>query len=551
MFSSQLSFFYLLGWAVISSFWQMAILWLFYKFLISALAVKNPSQKSALASCLLLTGFTGFVLTLLITDFSGNITALFPTAGTEYSIVWPVFFQLLPYASGLYLLLLLFSILRFIKNYRYATIIRRYKTSKPKVEWRLFVQKRAPLMGIRKKVTVIVSEFIHSPLTIGFIKPVILLPLSAISNLSPHQLEALLLHELSHIRRNDYLLNFIIQFVKTLLYFNPFVNAFVKEIEKEREKSCDRMVLQYQYNANDYASALLKLQQAEQPVFYLAASGTSDGLSERINLIIGQPGKKKNKFNLFTLFAFLFAFLFFSIGYNNSKKSIQPKLSPGIFSSSYFASLVSQPSYAATISSDNKSNSSEVKRTKAFIAKTVTQKQTEPENNTIIPDNGIRFVNYQPVTTPELKKYQEDQVKTVIESSKRIAGELQWKQVEKSLAEVFTTEEKKQLHDLLSKKMEQYNWSQFENKLKMVYERVDWEKLNYKLNTEVAKVQRDSILTTFTVEIAKLNKAVSVLKENSITSVPDTDITLQVIEERKKQISTLLDSLRSRRIIKL
>ncbi len=551
MFSSQLSFFYLLGWAVISSFWQMAILWLFYKFIISALAVKNSTQKSALASCLLLTGFTWFVLTLLITDFSGNISVLFPAAGAEYSIAGPVFYQLLPYTSGLYLFLLVFSLLRFIRNYRYATIIRRYKTSKPKAEWRLFVQKWAPLMDIRRKVTVLVSEFIQSPLTIGYLKPVILLPLSAISNLSPHQVEALLLHELSHIRRNDFLLNFIIQFIKTLLYFNPLVKAFVREIEKEREKSCDCMVLQYQYNANEYAAALLKLQQTEQPVFYLAASGNNENLSDRINLIIGLPHKKKRKFNPYTFFAFLFALIVFSIGTISSKESIQPQLSSGVFSSPSFASLASQPAYTVTISSDNKSNSSEVKRTKAFIARTVTQKQTEPENYTVIPDNGIRFVNHQTVVLPELKKYQEAQVKAAAESSKRIAEEMLWKQFEKNLAEVFTTEEKKQLHDLLSKKIDQFNWSQVENNLKMAYEKVDWDKLNYNLSKEVAKVQRDSMQAAFAEEIAKLNKAVSVLKENSITSVPDTDITLQVIEERKKQISTLLDSLRSRRIIKL
>ncbi|MBK8952873.1 MAG: M56 family metallopeptidase [Chitinophagaceae bacterium] len=155
--------------------------------------------------------------------------------------------KVLPYSSAIYLVLLIIPVLQFIKNYRYVQVIRQHGISRPDAIWRVFVQKVAAQMNIKKRVQVFVSAFVHSPVTIGFLKPVILLPLAAINNLTAQQTEALLLHELTHIRRHDYLMNFAIQFIRTVLYFNPFVNAFVQIIEKER-KNCDEMVLQYQYS---------------------------------------------------------------------------------------------------------------------------------------------------------------------------------------------------------------------------------------------------------------------------------------------------------------
>ncbi len=84
--------------------------------------------------------------------------------------------------------------------------------------------------------------------------------MAVINQLSTRQMEAVLLHELAHIRRHDYLLNLIINIIRTILYFNPFARAFVGIIESEREKNCDELVLQFQYGGYDYASALLSLE---------------------------------------------------------------------------------------------------------------------------------------------------------------------------------------------------------------------------------------------------------------------------------------------------
>ena len=82
------------------------------------------------------------------------------------------------------------------------------------------------------------------------------------------------------IKRFDYLINLLINAIQTILYFNPFVKAFIKITETEREKSCDEMVIQFQYNSLEYASALLELEKVNhsQRLLALSAAGNKNDL---------------------------------------------------------------------------------------------------------------------------------------------------------------------------------------------------------------------------------------------------------------------------------
>lgn len=115
-------------------------------------------------------------------------------------------------------------------------------------------------LDVVKHVTLHVSEKIRVPLTAGFIKPVILLPVAMVSRLSPEQVESILLHELAHIKRLDYLWNMIQKVIESILFFNPFVWLIVKEINKEREYCCDEIVVSKTSDPLTYAKALLQLE---------------------------------------------------------------------------------------------------------------------------------------------------------------------------------------------------------------------------------------------------------------------------------------------------
>jgi beta-lactamase regulating signal transducer with metallopeptidase domain len=128
---------------------------------------------------------------------------------------------------------------------------------KPGIDLRLFADEKAALLGISRKVKIWLSEKIQTPLTFGWLKPVVILPVALVNQLSVAQTEALLLHELSHIRVHDYFYNWLLTIVEMLFFFNPFLVKLCREARLEREKQCDATVLQFKYPAIVYAEGLL------------------------------------------------------------------------------------------------------------------------------------------------------------------------------------------------------------------------------------------------------------------------------------------------------
>lgn len=170
--------------------------------------------------------------------------------------------------------------------------------SKPPIHIREFTKFHAELMGIRQKVQIWYSEHIQSPLVFGFLKPVILLPVAISNHLSIAQTEALIIHELSHIKQQDFAINWFLMLIETLFWFNPFVKIAIQKIKIEREKNCDMQVLQFKYPALGYAEALLWI--ARQPLatermqVSLNAVGRQNELLHRIQYFSSaNPGTKK------------------------------------------------------------------------------------------------------------------------------------------------------------------------------------------------------------------------------------------------------------------
>lgn len=160
--------------------------------------------------------------------------------------------------------------------------------------WQSRIGKLLHTIGIRNPVYTYISRFVETPVMIGFFRPVILLPLAAFNNLSPQQIEAILLHELAHIRRNDYLLNLFQSVIDTVLFFNPFAWWISKNIRREREKSCDEMVLQLS-EPYLYARALLALEEfGQNNRLAMAASSKQPQLLHRIKNIMEMKNKHTN-----------------------------------------------------------------------------------------------------------------------------------------------------------------------------------------------------------------------------------------------------------------
>ena len=217
-----------------------------------------------------------------ITSFSSAL--LYATIKTEL---------LLPYLSVAYLFMLLFLSVRLTRAFYFTRSIRVKGLHKADVEWRLFVKRTAAYLGINKEVKIYFSDLVKSPLTIGFLKPLILVPIASINHLTADQLEAILLHELAHIKRADYLINIVQSVIEIILFFNPFVQLLGKTIKNERENSCDDWVLQFQYNPAMYAEALLRIAYVQTGnVFAMNATGSNKGdLLPRVKRMLNQQEK--------------------------------------------------------------------------------------------------------------------------------------------------------------------------------------------------------------------------------------------------------------------
>ena len=146
-------------------------------------------------------------------------------------------------------------------------------------------------LGIDPPVSVVESLQVTVPMVVGIIRPLILLPSSALVGLTPEQLESVLLHELAHIRRRDLWVSFVQGLVEVVLFFHPAMWWMSSRLRAERELCCDDVVLERGASAMVYARALLSLsEQRRDRVPSVAAAATDGSLRYRIERLVGQPG---------------------------------------------------------------------------------------------------------------------------------------------------------------------------------------------------------------------------------------------------------------------
>jgi beta-lactamase regulating signal transducer with metallopeptidase domain len=553
MLTGQANFLQSLGWALLNSLWQMALLWLIYQLITGINKSAKSSFRSSLASFLLITGFAFFIYTFFscYNDGSDQGIRIFYTLNYEENL--PVINRIqrsLSIASVLYLVLLVLPVAHFIRNYRYVGVIRKYGLSKVDVQWRIFIKKVADRIGIKKPVQIWISEFVSSPVTIGFLKPVILVPIAAINNLSAEQMEAVLLHELSHIKRYDYLVNLVINFIQTIFYFNPFVKAFVKIVEREREKSCDEMVMQFQYDSYEYATALLTLEKTNHIYRPLAvgATGKKNDLLKRVELIMGVKTKPALSFNKIAgLIAGLICIIILNalLFIGNSS---------GVKTPDSFASLSSPFQFLPNSISEPDEKPVTIVNNSGLEANPSMEEKINPVVE--IPDietkpnpvaEGIFNVTYNH-TQPEalhLKKYEEAQVKAAMDASKKVLENEEWKALELNIADVFTQKEKDELKATYRKALSKMDWNKWESKLRIAYDQVNWDKVNEQLSKAVNNIRIDSLQNVYNEAISKLDMTKRELSQNNLPGIPDTDITIKTIEETKLQVQKSLNRLKA------
>ena len=148
--------------------------------------------------------------------------------------------------------------------------------------------KLADKVHIHKSIQFMESMIADVPATIGWLKPVILIPTSALTGLPPKQLETIIVHELAYIRRHDYLINLIQSSIETLFFYHPAVWWVSHKIRQERELCCDEIVVNICKDPVSYARALTNLEKLRHIPSQLVMGANGGNLLNRIQHLLNQ-----------------------------------------------------------------------------------------------------------------------------------------------------------------------------------------------------------------------------------------------------------------------
>jgi uncharacterized protein (TIGR03435 family) len=146
-------------------------------------------------------------------------------------------------------------------------------------------------IGLKRDVRLVLCESEEGVGMFGWLKPVILLPPSALTGLRPDELEAVIAHELAHILRHDYAINALQSVIETILFFHPMTWWISKQIRTERELCCDRVAVRICGRPRDYAQALLKLARLQAASLQPVLAATGGPLLHRVQLLFGMPAE--------------------------------------------------------------------------------------------------------------------------------------------------------------------------------------------------------------------------------------------------------------------
>lgn len=171
------------------------------------------------------------------------------------------------------------------------------KTHRPSIYWEEKITELCKHLKITKTVRLLESEIIKVPAVFGHLKPVIFIPLGILSNLPPQQIEDVLLHELGHIRRSDYLFNMGQNIIETIFFFNPACLWISSMIRDERENCCDDIAIAQTKDKKQFIESLIRFRELyiyNHSTYVTAFPGTGNSFLNRIKRIAMNKNKSLN-----------------------------------------------------------------------------------------------------------------------------------------------------------------------------------------------------------------------------------------------------------------
>jgi beta-lactamase regulating signal transducer with metallopeptidase domain len=206
----------------------------------------------------------------------------------------------------------------------YTRHIKRHRSRRPSAE---LVDRFASLcirLRIQKPVTLLETEIIKMPAVFGHLKPVIFIPFGLLTQLPPSQVEAILIHELAHIRRNDFLVNLLQSIVETLFFFNPAATWLSSLIRETREHCCDDIALEQTHDKQQFIRALISCMTrmtGDQPNWTISFLGRRNAFVNRAERLVQNRNKALNRAEGFFLGLSLLTVGLMTVAFTESRRT--------------------------------------------------------------------------------------------------------------------------------------------------------------------------------------------------------------------------------------
>ncbi len=286
-----------IGWTLVHSLWEGAVVALV---LAGAFGAVRSSRGRYAAACLailvMLTGF-GFTFARLMPRQRSPVAALANARGAwlpagfeePKNLVRSGAADFLPWLAPFWMAGVAIFHLRSLASWMAARRLRRTGVCLAPDLWRERLDRLAARLRLSTPVTLLESCLAEVPVVIGYLRPAILMPVGLLAGLPAGQIEAILLHELAHIRRYDYLVNLLQTAVEGFLFYHPAVWWISGLIRAERENCCDDLVVATNGDAHEYAAALIALEQNRWSACEAAPAATGGNLMQRIRRLLDRP----------------------------------------------------------------------------------------------------------------------------------------------------------------------------------------------------------------------------------------------------------------------
>jgi beta-lactamase regulating signal transducer with metallopeptidase domain len=282
-----------LGWTLLHFLWQGALIAAL--FAIARPFARKPGARYALA-CIALVAMVAAPLVTFGIAGSTSVASVSPAA-PDPGPVPPAGFQtylpalgfweqIVPWLVASWFAGVIAFSIRLIGGWFAATRLRLTTASPAPPEWEQTLERLAQRIGVSRPVRLLLSDRVETPAVVGWLRPAILTPVAAFSGFPAGYLEALLAHELAHIRRHDFLVNVLQRTAEALLFYHPALWWVSKQIRIERELCCDDLAVAVSGDVLTYARALAELESLRPAHASLAVAANGGSLVNRIQRLL-------------------------------------------------------------------------------------------------------------------------------------------------------------------------------------------------------------------------------------------------------------------------